>query len=114
MITNAAITIYHKSYDPVTRRDIWTYTQYPAVNWYGKRAVNVDSNGLNAANAYTIRIPTTSIIEAANGDVVVKGLVQDDITGPTQLKKYITFVITAVRDNRRGSPMMHHWRIEGK
>ena len=77
-------------------------------------AVNVDSNGLNAANVYTIRIPTLDSIAAANGDIVVKGLVQDDITSPTQLKKYITFVITVVRDNRRGSPIMQHWRIEGK
>ena len=114
MLTNADITIYHKTYDQATRLDRWNSTQYFQVNWYGKRAVSVGDTGLNTADSYIVRIPTDQAVTVENGDIVVKGLVVDSITGPAQLKTYHTFVVTAVRDNRRGSPAMRHWRIEGK
>ena len=47
----------------------------------------------------------------------VRGLVSDIVTKAgdlTQKYKGQCFVVTAVRDNRRGSPSMHHWRLEGK
>ena len=48
---------------------------------------------------------------------MVRGLVSDIVTKAgdlTQKYKGQCFVVTAVRDNRRGSPSMHHWRLEGK
>ena len=113
MITNADCTIYHKTYNPATRLDDWKAFRYQGVNWYGKQAVSVGDSGLNTADSYVVRIPTERHIPVTKGDVVVKGLVQDDITSPSQLKQYESFLVTAVRDNRRGSPMMRHWRIEG-
>ena len=136
MITNADCTIYHKTYNPATRLDEWKAFRYQGVNWYGKQAVSVGDSGLNTADSYVVRIPTERHIpvtkgDVANidkknlyskgdcgrllkkGDVVVKGLIQDTITSPSQLKQYESFLVTAVRDNRRGSPMMRHWRIEG-
>lgn len=113
MITNADCTIYHKIYNPETRLDEWEPSQHQGVNWYGKQAVSVGDSGLNTADSYIVRIPTESCISVTKGDVVVKGLVQDAITSPSQLKQYESFLVTAVRDNRRGSPMMRHWRIEG-
>ncbi len=115
MITNADITIYHETYNKETRLKEWAPTQYPGVNWYGKQAVSVGDTGLNTADSYIVRIPTADSVLVSNGDIVVKGLVTDHITGPSQLTgKYERFVVTAVRDNRRGSPIMRHWRIEGK
>ena len=115
MITNADITIYHETYNKETRLKEWEPKQYSGVNWYGKQAVSVGDTGLNAADSYIVRIPTEEAIVISNGDLVVKGLVADQITGPSQLTgKYECFVVTAVRDNRRGTPMMRHWRIEGK
>lgn len=113
MLTNADITIYYRTYDKKTRLDKWNFTQYQGVNWYGKQAVSVGDSGLSAADSYIVRIPTDDGLQAVNGDIVVKGLVNDEITNPAQLKQYQIFVITAIRDNRRGSPNMHHWRIEG-
>ena len=115
MLTNADITIYHESYNPETRLKEWEPTQYPGVNWYGKQAVSVADNGLNTADSYIVRIPTDKPVTVATGDLVVKGLVTEQITSPSQLvKKYECFTVTAVRDNRRGLPIMQHWRIEGK
>ena len=115
MITNADITIYHETYNPETRLKEWEAAQYPGVNWYGKQAVSVGDTGLNTADSYIVRIPTEDNITVKNGDIVVKGLVADPITSPSQLtKKYSCFTVTSVGDNRRGSRGMWHWRIEGK
>lgn len=113
MLTNADITIYHKEYDPETRLDKWTYTQHKGVNWYAKRAVSVSDKGLNSANTLTVRIPTKDEVDAAIGDIVVKGLIERDITQPKELSDCERFVVTGIKDNRRGSPSMWHWRLEG-
>lgn len=114
MLANADITIYHKKYDPIARLDKWHSTQYQSVNWYGKQAATVGDSGLNTADSYLVRIPTTEFIEIKSGDIVVKGLVNDIITGPSSLKAYTRFVVTSVGDNRRGTEDTQHWRIEGK
>lgn len=115
MIANADITIYHKAYDPASRLNVWTHTQYVGVNWYGRQQVTVGDSGLNTADSYIVRIPTSADVQVSNGDVVVKGLVSDKITGSSALtSKYMCFTVTSVGDNRRGSPALRHWRIEGK
>lgn len=115
MLTNASCTIYHKTYNPQTRHDDWVPTQYPACSWYGKRGVSTLASGLTAASVYLVRIPTQEEIPVDTGDVVVHGLVEDIVTGPAPLfDKYEAFTAQAVRDNRRGSSWMQHWRIEGE
>lgn len=116
MLTNADCTIYHKSYDKATRLDRWERTQYRGVNWYAKQAATVGENGLMAADTLTVRIPVTisETVPTAVGDIIVHGLLDTDITQPKELGTYEHYTITAVRDNRRGSLFMQHWRIEGK
>lgn len=116
MLTNADCTIYHKVYDKATRLDRWERTQYCSVNWYAKQAATVGENGLMAADTLTVRIPvtTSNSAPAAVGDIIVRGLLDKDITQPKELGTYEHYTITAVRDNRRGSYFMQHWRIEGK
>ncbi len=113
MQTNADITIYHKEFDPQTRLDQWTYTQYEGVNWYAKRAVSVTDKGLSSANTLTVRIPTKDKVNAAIGDIVVRGFINRDITQPKELSDCERFIITGMKDNRRGSSSMWHWRLEG-
>ena len=114
MIKNADITLYHKEYDPDTRGDQWGFTQYPEVSWYGGQAVSVGENGLNTADKYTVRIFTKDAVKAEAGDIVVKGMISIPITSASQLKAYEKFTVTSVQDNRRGSPGMHHWKLEVK
>ena len=105
MITNADITIYHETYNKETRLKEWTSRQYPGVNWYGKQAVSVGDTGLNTADSYIVRIPTEETIVISNGDLVVKGLVTDQITGPSQLTgKYECFVV--IRFRKQGGSKM--------
>lgn len=113
MLTNADITLYHKSYNPGARLDEWISTKFHRVNWHAKQAVSVGDKGLNSADTLVVRIPTSDEIEVSPGDIVVRGLIDDRITSPAQLSLYDRFTVTAIRDNRRGSPCMHHWRIEG-
>lgn len=115
MLTNADCTIYHKTYDPITRLDRWERTQYRGVNWYAKQAATVGENGLMAADTLTIRISAAEpdAVPATVGDIIVRGLLGTDITQPKELGTYEHYTITAVRDNRRGI-CGRHWRIEGK
>ena len=116
MLTNADCTIYHKVYDKATRLDRCERTQYCSVTWYAKQAATVGENGLMAADTLTVRIPvtTSSSAPAAVGDIIVRGLLDKDITQPKELGTYEHYTITAVRDNHRGSSFIQHWRIEGK
>ncbi len=88
MVRNADITLYHKEYDPTKRIDVWTHAQYEGVSWHGRQAATVGDNGLNTADAYTVRIFTRAAAAS--------------------------FLVTSVADNRRGPDHMQHWRIEGK
>lgn len=116
MLTNADMTLYHKTLDPATRRDVWTRTQYQGVNWYAQTASSVLADGLKQADTLTVQIPETAAPDGfpgALGDIVVKGLIDDEITGPGQLKHHGYFTVTAVRDCRYGSPYLRHWQLEG-
>lgn len=116
MLTNADCTLYHKVYDPASRLDRWTRKVIRNVNWHAKRKVSIGKNGLNAANTFVVQIPVQSVpdgFEASVGDVIVKGILELDITQVKELSPYERYTITAVSDNRYGSLYLHHWRIEG-
>ena len=113
MLINDALTLYHKTYDPRARLDVWVRTRYSAVNWYAKQAAAVGESGLVTADEITVRVFTDEAVAAAPGDIVALGL--RDEAAPADLPPLAErFVVTAVRDNRRGSPALHHWRLEGK
>lgn len=111
------VTLYHRSYDPNNRGDVWSRTVHPAASWYGAQAATVSDKGFITADSYTVRIATSDEILAAPGDVLVLGEVEDTISGSATLtSKYhgFCFVVTHVKDNRRGMRSAWHWRIEGK
>ncbi len=135
MITNADITIYNLAHKG-TRNEKWVRTFIAGVNWYGGQKVTVTDTGLLTADAYTVRIPNFSESQGKdfllpeeyaalgdealagfwtlqNGDLVYRGN-GPEITQPTEISsKSECFVITGWSDNRRGSPAVQHWRIEG-
>ena len=125
MLENADITIYNKLYNPQTRLYEWRRTQIPHVNWFGKQAASLSADGLMTADLYTVRIPAASAPPGyvppeqydgdgwtlRPGDIVAKGLT-GNIQAPGQISGE-KFTVTAVRDNRRGSPVVQHWMLEG-
>ena len=116
MLTNADCTIFHKTYDLKTRLDTWETTQYNDVNWYSKRAVSVGNNGLNGADTLVVEIPTYGDgkdLTAKVGDIIIKGLWAGTFSGIKEIPNENRYTITAIQDNRCGSPAIQHWRIEG-
>lgn len=113
-VANTNLTLYHKIYDPATRLDVWAATWYFGVSWHGGQAVAVEKDGLTTADKYTVRIYTDDPIAAAPGDIVCRGIFDEADPKAARRAAAESFVVTAVRDNRRGSPVLHHWRLEGK
>lgn len=138
MLTNADITIFncwHKG----TRSEAWKHTQIRGVEWYGGQATTLLESGLKSADTYTVRIPISADAQGKafamaadyaaagetavaglwtlqNGDVVVHGLVDDTPAGDTDITSKCSdrcFTVTGWRDNRRGGPLVQHWRISG-
>lgn len=116
MKPNADLTIYVKSIDPDTRTEVWTRQQVRGVFWEDAKAVNVTKSGLLEADRVTVYIPLGRAIDLKAGDVIVRGLVEDEISP--------SFTITALRAKYpasatvrsvdrwdRGSPRVRHVQI---
>lgn len=132
MRTNTGCTIYNKYV--VSGAEHYQRTQLSAVAWQNRKQANVLRSGLLAADSATIYIPLALGVnylkpiawQAAKtgkwtlqvGDVMVKGLVTDEITGGftmTSLKALHDDVITikSVDTMDMGSPSLQHWQVGG-
>ncbi len=115
-IRNAEVTLYHREYSKELRQDTWTHTQYPVASWYAHAGAEAGTGGETAADHAVVRIYTTGPLAAAPGDMLVPCLTDVEISGSVQLKQLHpgSIKVLRVRDNRRGSPAMQHWRLEGE
>lgn len=133
MITNADITIYNQKSDPVTKLTEYVRTQIRNVHWYTDQKTSVDQSGVHSADIYKIRIPEESVTDRKfldysewkqseetdgywtiqNDDLVVRGLVDDDIRQASDLLNKYPYVarVNSFSDNRRGNNP--HFRIGG-
>lgn len=114
-VRNAEVTVYHRTYDPALRRDLWTPTQYTGASWYAHTGAESGSSGETAADGAVVRIYTTAAIEVGIGDMIVPQLTDIGAASSAEIKQKYPDSIKAlrIRDNRRGSPALQHWRIEG-
>lgn len=134
MKTNADCTIFNKYVDPATRTERYQRTQIHKVVWENRKAANVIASGGNiAADQAAVYIPMargadylqpvewlaltnkTGKWTLKAGDVIVKGLIDEDIS-PSALKaKYNDVLeIASVDTMDQGSPRMWHWQIGGR
>ena len=133
MITNADITIYNQKSNPVTKLTEYVRTQIRNVHWYTDQKTSVDQSGVHSADIYKIRVPEESVTdrkfldhsewkqsEDTDGywtiqydDLVVRGLVDDDIRQASDLLNKYPYVarVNSFSDNRRGNNP--HFRIGG-
>ena len=139
MLSNANLTLYNKYVDPATRLEKYQRTEIVGIVWQGRKAANGLRSGLLASNSVAVYIPfqrdanyvqpiawqalttKTGKWTLAEGDVIVKGLVADEITTSpaftmTNLKaKYDNVLtITSVDTMDMGSANMQHWQIGAK
>lgn len=134
MMTNCAATVYNKYVDPATRAEKWQRASLAAVYWENRKAANVIKSGLLAADQAAIYIPFSlganhldpvawqALVTKTGkwtlqvGDMIVKGLVSDEITGGftiTSLKaKYDDVLkIASVDTMDMGSSLIRHWQV---
>lgn len=139
MLINSDLTLYNKYIDPTTRTEKYQRAEIIGVTWQGRKAANGLHSGLFASNSVSVFIPfarnanyvqpiawqalvtKTEKWTLQDGDVIVKGLVSDEITASpvftmTNLKaKYDNvLVITSVDMMDMGSADMQHWQIGAK
>ncbi len=137
MIPNTDITIYNKYTDPTTRAEKYQRTVVSDVVWQGAKASSAANGGLLASNSAAIYIPMvrgtqyvkpiawqalvtkTGKWTLAEGDVIVKGIVTDEITGGTTMTTLKAtyddvLTITSVDTMDQGSANMQHWQVGAK
>lgn len=116
MITNSSLTIYHKGFDEISRLEIWTRYNYEQVWYFGGKGASVNK-GYDQANDVEVRIPYSKnedldINNFGIGDIIVKGILTDDINTQQDLKNYEIYNITSINNNDFGT--RPHIHIGGK
>lgn len=136
MITNADLTIYNYWENPGTKAKEYRRTQIEGIHWYTDQKVNATDKGLVSADLYKIRIPNHAKVQegrtyidakkyhmldatrvdnhwtVGHNDIVIKGLVDEDITSLSSLNDYSEAVrIRSFSVNNYGSSP--HIRIGG-
>lgn len=115
MKTPHNMTVYQKSI--VSGAESWTRVQVVGVMWENLDAVRVTANGTMQADDVSVFVPFSSaILSIKEGDVLVKGLVSDEISPSftiSALKKKYADVVTVRRVYTRdyGSKQMQHLQI---
>lgn len=119
METNKSMTLYHKSDkpDPKTRLDKWIRYPIKNVMWQGGKGASVNK-GYDKANDINIWIPydqneNLDTIPFAIGDIIVEGIIEDEITKQSDLK-VDNYNITTHINNNYGSYDMQHIFIGAK
>lgn len=114
-VKNTGVTVYHREYDPDTRCDVWMPAYYPEASWYAAEGATISTQGESADDKAVIRLFTREDIPLAVGDMAVRGAAQQPVTTSAEIKELYpdSIKILRIRDNRRGSARLQHWRIEG-
>lgn len=117
METNTGITLYHKRYNTKTRIDEWDRYPIENVMWQGGKGASINK-GYEKANDISIWIPyeqneELETIPFTIGDIVVKGIIEDEITKQSDLK-IDNYNITTYINNDYGSFDMQHIYLGAK
>lgn len=112
MITNSALTVYHKGFDPIKREETWTRYNYDKVWWFGGKGASTNK-GYENANDVDVRIAyeyydNLNISNFEIGDIIVEGNLDINIERQQDLKGYKVYNITAINNNTFGNnPHIH-------
>lgn len=116
MICNNSITIYHMSgLDLSNNFEVWTRYNYENAWVFGGKGASINK-GYDNANDIEIRLPYSKneldINNFAIGDIIVEGTVTQDIQTQDDLKDYLIYNITSIKNNNFGNNK--HIHIGGK
>lgn len=134
MIPNADITVYNKYIDSATRSEKYQRAEVKSVVWQSTKAIS-QMRTQTAANVALVMIPFERGTQYAapkawqaaksgkwtlqEGDVIVRGIVTDEITGAytiTDLRAEHENVVTiaSVDAMDQGSSNSQHWEVNCK
>lgn len=116
MICNDSVTIYHMSgLDVSTHFEVWTRYNYENAWVFGGKGASINK-GYDNANDIEIRLPYSKndldINNFAIGDIIVQGTLTQNIQTQSDLKDYLIYNITSIKNNNFGSNQ--HIHIGGK
>lgn len=102
MITNGALTIYHREYNSETRLDEWKREIVQSAWWFTSEKSVMNTDGLIQQDVTTIRIPVTDTIVSkedyiVKGECTIKMQTLKDLVGTEYIK------VTSVNKNDFGS-----------
>lgn len=117
MKINSSMTLYHKDYNKKTRLDEWIRYPIENVMWQGGEGASINK-GYDKANDITVFIPYNKNKKLENvpfsiGDIIVKEIIEDNITKQSDLKVN-NYNITTIIDNNYGSSEMKHIQLGAK
>lgn len=114
MRTNSEMTLYSRGIS--NRGESWSRSVVSAVHWENRKAANVISSGLLAADSVAVWIPDLSI-SVKVGDVIVKGKVTTTVNASSYTMSDLkadnptAATVTSVDVYDYGSPHMQHIRL---
>lgn len=117
MITNSSLTVYHRDgLDLATHFEKWTRYNYDKVWLFGRKGAEINK-GYDNANDVEVRIPYDQnngldIKDFAIGDILVQGTLDFDINTQADLKNYLIYNITSIKNNNFGNSQ--HIHLGGK
>ncbi len=115
MLVNGGVTIYHKGLDE-ERFETWEKHNYFNAWFFGGKGAGINK-GYQDANDVEVRIPydqndELNVNDFAIGDIIVKGIINEEIDTIDDLKGYKTYNITSINNNTFGNNK--HIHIGGK
>ena len=117
MLTNKKLTIYHQAgLDVATHFEKWQRFNYDNAWVFGGKGASINK-GYDNANDVEIRLPYDSndnldVSNFAIGDIIVEGNLTDDIQTQDDLRDYLVYNITSIKNNNFGNNQ--HIHIGGK
>ena len=117
MRTPHSLPVYHKKIS--AGAESWTRHHVKRAMWENRKAINVIKSGMIDADSVSVYIPLAALpplLSIQPGDVLVKGLVVDELSNSFTLtalkKKYPQVVVVRSVDTYdQGSGHLHHLQI---
>lgn len=112
MICNNSVTIYHMAgLDTATHFEKWVRYNYDNAWIFGGKGAGINK-GYDNANDIEIRLPYSknenlNIKNFAIGDIIVEGTLTQDINKQQDLKNYLIYNITSIKNNNFGTKHIH-------
>ena len=102
-----SITVFH-----LNEKNMYERHTYTDLYFEHKKGVSIEKLGEKSNNSGKIIIPTTDEINIVETDIVIEGIIKEDLAEDQRLSylksKYTTYEVVAVDDLRKGDSLPHY------